>query len=186
VNVAGIILAAGESRRMGTPKALLTYRDETFLDRLIGIFEPICSSVTVVLGADPDRIRRGIKRSARWVVNPRWQAGQITSLQTALSALDPCEGVLFTLVDHPAVKPETVASLLAAPGRLRIPRYQGKRGHPVYAGAVLIPEFLAIPPTGSAREVIDRHAAEYVAVDDPGVVLDIDDPEAYRRLVEAL
>jgi len=188
VSVAGIILAAGESRRMGEPKALLSYRGETFLDRLIGLFEPVCATVTVVLGHDPGRIRRGVRRSASWVVNADWPAGQITSLQAGLRALDPCEGVLFTLVDHPAVEPETLAGLLAAPGVLRIPRYRGRRGHPVYASAALIPEFLAVPPNGSAKQVIESHAPEihYLDLEDPGVIRDIDDPAAYRALVEGV
>jgi CTP:molybdopterin cytidylyltransferase MocA len=60
VSVAGLILAAGESRRMGSPKALLRYRGQTFLDTLISLFAARCSPVIVVLGADADRIRRGL------------------------------------------------------------------------------------------------------------------------------
>jgi molybdenum cofactor cytidylyltransferase len=67
---------------------------------------------------------------------------------------------------------------------LVIPRFQGRRGHPVCAARWLIPEFLALPVEAQAREIVHRHAAEacYVDVDDPGILRDVDDPEAYRSL----
>jgi len=184
---AGLILAAGESRRMGSPKPLLLYRDETFLDTLIGLFTARCSPVVVVLGAAADEIRAGARRPAQFVVNPRYRSGQTSSLQCGLRAL-PAEagGVLFTLVDHPAVRPETLAALAGAAGAplLRVPRYQGRRGHPIWFSRALVPEFLALPETAAARDVVRAHAAdtELVDVDDPGILADIDDPEAYRAL----
>jgi len=70
---------------------------------------------------------------------------------------------------------------------LVIPRYRGRRGHPVLAARPLIPEFLALPPDGQAREVIHRHLGEALQVDteDPGIVEDVDTPEAYQRLLDA-
>lgn len=187
MSVAGIILAAGASRRMGAPKALLDYRGETFLDRLIGCLAPYCSPVIAVLGAGAEEIRPRIARPARVAVNMEWPAGQLSSLQCGLRALDGPSDVLFTLVDHPAVRPETVARIVAGPGLLRIPRFAGRRGHPVWFSAELIPEFLALPPDAAARDVVNRHADRivYLDVDDPGVARDIDDPAAYRELLEA-
>lgn len=188
MTTAGLILAAGASRRMGSPKALLDFDGETFLDHLIRLFAAYCSPVVAVLGAEAERIRGGLRAAdgALLVVNANWPAGQLTSLQCGLAALAPeTEAVLFTLVDHPAVRPPTLAALLAAPpALLRIPSYQGRRGHPVLASGTLIPEFLALGPEGAARDVVNRHAAgiRYLETDDPGVVADIDDPEAYRRL----
>jgi molybdenum cofactor cytidylyltransferase len=96
--------------------------------------------------------------------------------------------VLFTLVDHPAVTPETIALLLSAPfPLLRVPRYQGRRGHPIWFSRELLPEFLALPNDGAARDVVHRHRdrTEFLDLDDPGIVADIDDPAAYRALVGA-
>ena len=195
---AGLILAAGESRRMGTPKALLRYRGETFLDTLIGRFEARCAPVIVVVGAAAQAIRGGASRAATFVENEQWRSGQTSSMQCGLRAV-PAEaaGVLFTLVDHPAVTMETIDALLeasAAGGRrtaqpplLCVPRYQGRHGHPIWFSLGLIAEFLALAEPGAARDVVRAHAkeTEFVDVEDAGVVTNIDDPAAYRALIEA-
>ena len=189
MSAAGLILAAGESRRMGSPKALLTYRGETFLDTLIGLFAARCQPVIVVLGAGAETIRAAAKRPATFVVNADWARGMTTSLQCGLRAVPPeAEGVLFTLVDHPAVAPPTIETMLAEPRPLlRVPRYGPDRGHPIWFSRTLIPEFLAIPVGGAANQVVHAHRAEteFVDLDDAGIVADIDDPEAYRQLTGA-
>jgi molybdenum cofactor cytidylyltransferase len=193
MSLAGIILAAGESRRMGTPKPLLELNGETFLDRLILTLGATCSPVIVVLGSESQRIRQGLRQSdaATLVRNPGYEQGQLSSLQCGLAAVPSgADGVMFTLVDHPAVLPSTVARIARAfqeraPHELlAVPRFQGRHGHPVCAARELIAEFLALPPGAQAREVIHRHREQtaYVDVDDPGILQDIDDPEAYARL----
>jgi CTP:molybdopterin cytidylyltransferase MocA len=186
---AGLILAAGESRRMGSPKALLRYRQTTFLDALCRLMAERCSPVIVVLGASADEIRARSAGPATFAVNADYLSGMTTSMQCGLRAVPPdAGGVLFTLVDHPAVTPETVALLLSAPfPLLRVPRYQGRRGHPIWFSRELIPEFLALPSDGAARDVVHRHRdrTEFLDLDDPGIVADIDDPEAYRALIGA-
>src|SRR5262249_34654793 len=187
--IAGVILAAGESRRMGSPKALLQYRGETFLDTLSGLFASRCSSVIVVLGAHAERIRAQTLRPGQFVLSPDSPRGMTSSLQCGLRAVPPeAEGVLFTLVDHPAVASATLDVLLAPPRPLlRVPRYQDRRGHPIWFSRELIPEFLAIAEPGAARDVVYAHRAEteFLDLDDPGIVADIDDEEAYQRLIGA-
>jgi molybdenum cofactor cytidylyltransferase len=196
--IAGIILAAGASSRMGSPKALLDYRGETFIQRLVRVLSPVCGRVIVVLGYHAAEIRPAIPGSAVITINPDPDRGQFSSLQTALTAL-PAEfdGFLFTPVDSPAVESETVervadefrrrdpATLLVIP---RIQTSSGpKRGHPVFAARAIAEELLALPPTAMASEVIHGHIPQtiYVDVNDPGILTDIDDREAYRRLSEA-
>lgn len=190
MSAAGLILAAGESLRMGFPKALLRYHGQTFVDRLGCLMGARCSPVIVVLGAAAEQIRAGASCAATFVVNGDFARGQTSSMQCGLRAVPAdAEGVLFTLVDHPAVAAATIDALVAgsnggAGPLLRVPRYRGRRGHPVWFARALIAEFLALPETGAAREVVQRHAdeTEFVDLDDPGIVADIDDPEAYRLL----
>jgi len=192
--IAGLILAAGASRRVGSPKALLEYNGETFLDRLIAALGAHCSPVIVVLGHDAEKIRAGCQRGREvtFVLNPDPERGQLTSLQCGLKAVPAeCEGVMFTPVDYPKVRDTTVEKLAAAvcektTEKVIAPQALGIHGHPVYVAKELILEFLALPETASAREVIHRWREQtaYVEVDDGGVVRDIDDPESYRKLFE--
>ncbi|MEO8128140.1 MAG: nucleotidyltransferase family protein [Bryobacteraceae bacterium] len=191
VNVAGLILSGGESRRMGTAKALLTFSGETFLDRLIRIFKENCNSVTVVLGHD-HTIQHRILRAgeATFVANPEYKRGQLSSLQCGLKSIPAdADFVLFTPVDYPAIEPSTVQAMLdQAPGSLLvIPRLDERHGHPVLFAASLIDDFLSLPSDGEARTVIRRNIARttYVDVKDPGILRDVDDPEAYAELLKA-
>jgi molybdenum cofactor cytidylyltransferase len=191
--IAGIILAAGASTRMGSPKALLDYRGETFLDRLIRVLGGVADPVIVVLGYHADEIRARVHGRALFAVNPAPEHGQLSSLKTALAEVPPdAEGFLFVPVDCPAVEPATVARIVETFHRrdpetlLVIPRHDGRRGHPVCAANTLTPEFLALPVAGLASAVVHRHVSEtrYVDVEDAGILADVDDPEAYRRLAE--
>lgn len=192
--IAGLILAAGASRRVGSPKALLEYGGATFLDRLIASLGAHCSPVIVVLGHDAEKIRAGCRRGGEvtFVLNPDPERGQLASLQCGLAAVPAeCEGVMFTPVDYPKVRDTTVEKLAAAVRektneKVIVPQALGVHGHPVYVAKELIPEFLDLPETASAREVIHRwrDRTGYVEVDDGGIVRDIDDPESYRKLFE--
>jgi molybdenum cofactor cytidylyltransferase len=191
-----VILAAGASSRMGQPKALLQYRGETFLDRLVRLFAERCAPVVVVLGYHADVIRAGVKDLTRAsvVVNPAPERGQLSSMQCGLRKIAPeCSGFLFSPVDYPAVEAETVrrvaeelsSATTVRPGPfLVVPRYSGRRGHPVGASRDLIGEFLALPAEATARDVIhDRlDSTLYVEVNDSGILRDIDDPESYHEL----
>ena len=177
---------------MGFPKALLRYREDTFLDTLTGIFAARCSQVIVVLGAHAARIREGARKPATFVTNADYLLGQTTSMQCGLRAVAPeADSVLFTLVDHPALTMGTLDALLDGRGMsapmLRVPRYGDRRGHPIWFHRDLIGEFLALPPNGAARDIVRAHVGEteFLDVDDPGILADIDDAEAYARLTGA-
>jgi len=174
---------------MGSPKALLEYRGETFVGRLVRVFSKFCDPVMVVAGRHADEIAGRI--SAKCVINPDPDRGQLSSLQTALVELpDSIEAFLFTPVDSPSVAESTVATLIevfrASTPLIVIPKYRGKRGHPVLAAGSLVREFLALAPAEETRVVVNRHAdaIHYVEVEDRGVLADIDDPAAYRELVK--
>lgn len=193
--IASIILAAGASTRMGSPKALLDYRGETFLDRLIRVMAAVTDPVIVVLGYHADRIRAALHNPAALVINPDPARGQLSSLQTGLAALPPdSQGFAFIPMDCPAVREDTVELLAKAFGKrdpatlFVIPRTQGKRGHPVFAARSIAEELLDLPDNGKASDVVHRHVprTQYIDVDDPGILTDIDDREGYRKLLETL
>jgi len=190
--IGAIILAAGASSRMGSPKALLDYHGETFVERLVRVFAKVCDPVIVALGYHVEKIRPHVEGKAAVAVNPAPERGQLSSLQTALAALpEVSDGFLFIPVDCPAVEESTVLSVIDAfrsrssETLLVIPQYRGKHGHPVCAAQSLAAEFLALRPEEQARQIIHKHLPRtvYVDVDDPGILTDVDDPAAYRRMM---
>ena len=135
-------------------------------------------------------IRAGLRAadSATIVVNPDYPLGQLSSMQCGLRAVpEKARGVLFTLVDHPAVRDSTIVELFAPAAAVVMPRYQGRRGHPIYFSSALVPQFLALDSRSSAKAVLERYSSEiqYVDVDDPAILDDVDDREAYGRLLRA-
>jgi molybdenum cofactor cytidylyltransferase len=190
--IAGIILSAGASRRMGTPKALLAWDGETFLDRLIRLFSEAAIAPIVVLGHPAKQIQSGIQRGAEatFVVNPDPERGMLSSLQCGLEAVpQAAEAVMFVPVDHPSLESSTLRKLIghfnAERASVTIPTFQGRHGHPVLIARALIGELLALPNTAQASDVIHRYRSEtiYISVDDPAVAIDIDDQAAYAALL---
>jgi molybdenum cofactor cytidylyltransferase len=186
VSVAGIILAAGESRRMGRPKALLPFRGGTFLSVLAETFRQYADPVVAVFGFNGEEVKESVPDGVVAVVNSDYRLGMLTSLQAGLRACGAgYDAVLFTLVDHPAVRPETLVALMSADADVAIPRFKGRRGHPVLMRRDLAELYLAEPLSAKVRDVIDRHAdrIRYVEVDDPGICDDVDDPALYAALL---
>jgi molybdenum cofactor cytidylyltransferase len=194
--IAGVILAAGASSRMGGhPKALLNYQGETFVGRLVRLLSSVCDPVIVVLGYHADRTKPVVPPGARVVTNPAPERGQLSSLQTALSELpDGAEGFLFVPVDCPAAElPPAAPGAAAFRARdpkiqLVIPQYRGKHGHPVCASREIARELLALPATAQARDVVHAHVPDtlYIDVDDPGILTDIDNLERYQNLAQPI
>jgi molybdenum cofactor cytidylyltransferase len=171
---------------MGHPKAHLPFRGGTFLSVIAETMGRRCSPVIAVFGFDAERLRQSAPQGVVTVTNPEFQHGMLTSLQVGLRAVPPNHNVvLFTLVDHPAVSPETVDAVMRSKAAIAIPRYRSKRGHPVLLRQPVTDEFLLEPHSSKIRDVIDRHASEieYVDVSDPGIADDIDDRELYQRLL---
>ena len=190
--IAGLILAAGESSRMGRDKALLVYRGRTFLETLFATLrEAGLEHIAVVLGHHAEEIRRAMHlEEAQVVTNPDYRLGQTSSLQAGLRALPSADlkGIVLCLVDHPAISVEVIRTLLkcfrqtSAP--LVVPTFGGRRGHPVLIARSLFKELLDLGPESGANTVIRKHreVTQFVEVEDSGILLDIDDPETYHRL----
>jgi CTP:molybdopterin cytidylyltransferase MocA len=193
--LAGILLAAGASRRMGTPKAALVLEGETLVARgLRGLHAASCDPLVVVTGVHHDAVLAALPSDppAGVVRNPDPTRGQLSSLKTALLELrsSPPEvvGALVALVDHPTVRTDTYRTLaqagLGAATSIVLPVCDGRRGHPVVFLRVLWEELLAAPDNEGARVVVRRDPVRVteLPVADPGILLDIDTPEAFARL----
>jgi molybdenum cofactor cytidylyltransferase len=191
--LAAAILAAGESKRMGQPKALVPFQGSTFVDHLIAATRHARVGITrVVLGAGAEGIRANLSVEPSWiVVNADWRRGQLSSIQAAIRSLPAggTEGILVCPVDHPLVSAHLVGELIAAfdsRGKMIVlPKYRGRRGHPVIFGAGLYKELLAAPFAVGARQVVWDHAAEVIEVEteEEGVILNLNDPETVRKAI---
>lgn len=191
--IAGIILAAGESSRMGRDKALLPFGRETFVEHLMGVLRSEVGPLLVVLGHHAEEIEMRLARvpDIQIVRNPDYRLGQLSSLQAALRVLvnRPVDGALVCLVDHPAITREVVRAVLERfrnhASRIIIPTCNGRRGHPVLFAADLFQELLDAPLEEGARVVVRRHAAEVELVEtgEEGILLDVDLPADYDALL---
>jgi molybdenum cofactor cytidylyltransferase len=197
---AGVILAAGESSRMGRDKALLPWPPNssaestaTFLSAAIRSLLFATDFVTVVVGKNQPALAPVIYScGASLVVNPDPSRGQFSSLQVGLrDVLDHGrDAAMITLVDRPPVRAATLETLHdsfeAADLNVWavVPEFSGKHGHPYLAGREMIEAFLRVPATSVARDVEHQHQAHirYVPVDDPFVALNINTPEDYAQL----
>jgi CTP:molybdopterin cytidylyltransferase MocA len=186
-----MILSAGASSRMGRPKALLPYREGTFLEHLIEVTRhPRISVTRVVLGAGAEVIRAIAKLDASVVVlNPDWEQGQLSSICAGIRSLEGIEtdGIVLCPVDHPLVSARLVSELIESFYEARksivVPTYKGRRGHPAIFSSELFGELLAAPADKGARAVVWAHSADVLEVptDEEGVVLNINDPDMLSR-----
>ncbi|HTW24313.1 MAG TPA: nucleotidyltransferase family protein [Candidatus Baltobacteraceae bacterium] len=191
--LAAAILSGGESRRMGSPKALIPYRGTTFAGHLLDVVKhPRVGVVRVVLGAGAEKIRERLQLDPAVVVlNPDWEQGQLSSIQAAVRSLPKSEtaGLVLCPVDHPIVSAELVAQLIAefdSTGKaIVLPAYRGRRGHPVIFRASLYDELLVASPEVGARQVVWAHQLDVVEVptEEKGVVLNLNDPETLKHAI---
>jgi len=205
IGLGGVILAAGESSRMGRDKALLPWPKPkprtgigarpsgTILSSIIQAFSNHCDLVLVVAGANEAVLRPVVEGcGATLVLNPAPERGQFSSLQTGLNEVlnRGRDSAMVTLVDRPSPKSETLDHLVRTFARRThgtwavVPEFQGKHGHPILIGRELIEAFLRASVTANAREIehANQSRISYVAVDDSAVNANIDTPQDYAWL----
>jgi molybdenum cofactor cytidylyltransferase len=197
-----VILAAGESTRMGTDKALLPWppaapgsppTGQTFLSAAIQALDPFSDKVIVVAGRNETALAPVVyANGASLIANPEPDRGQFSSLQVGLRQVlsDGRDAAMVTLVDRPPVKAATLKTLCsafteAASGVWAIvPEYDGKHGHPFLMAREMIEAFLKAPSGANARDIEHQNLPHvlYVAIADPLVTLNVDTPEQYAAL----
>jgi molybdenum cofactor cytidylyltransferase len=188
--LAAVVLAAGRSSRMGAFKPLLPFGAETVIECVLSACVAAeVRRIRVVVGWNARRLIPLLDgRGVPWVKNERFAEGMYRSLQVGVGSLPAGVDAFFVLPgDMPLVRSETLRRLAAewdpAGSRILYPHFEGKHGHPPLLSGTLIPEILGESPPGGLRELLARHAAEAreIAIEDPGVLLDLDTPEEYGR-----
>ena len=185
--LAGVVLAAGLSSRMGAFKPLLEVGGRSMISRVVELMQNAGTDpVIVVTGHRHEELEAHLSGDGvEFVHNPDYASTQqLESLQLGLAKLPrDCERVLVTPADIPLVRPDTVERLLAAKGDFVRPRSGERTGHPVVLSAGLIPFLLRYDGPGGLKGAIQQSGCVIrdVPVADPGVLIDNDTPEDFRR-----
>jgi molybdenum cofactor cytidylyltransferase len=188
VRLGAVVPAAGRSRRMGRDKILLPFAGSTMLATVLGkLAEAGVARTVAILRPDlPDAHRIARAAGAEVVVNPDPDEEMLVSIRLGVERLEDSVDALFVWpADHPAVRASTLESLARAASRDRavIPVFTGRRGHPAIVGADLVFEIARLPANAGLRQLWRSRsdAVSELAVDDPGVIENLDDPETYER-----
>ncbi len=193
MRIVAVVLAAGEGRRMGGPKALLRLRGSTFLSHTSGLLlRPGIASVIAVLGHEAERVAAEgrLPPGVATVINNDYREGMLGSVLRGLDAAEQmgAAAVLLHPVDHPLVDPATidrVAAALEGGAVIAVPSHGNRRGHPGGFARACWPALRAVPPERGARALIaDRPEWVVHVPGDPGCVIGIDTPEDYARWIE--
>ena len=190
--VAAILLAAGQSSRMGAFKPLLPFGNKTVIECCLDYLQRGgVETIVVVTGHRADEVRETLsKRPVTFAFNPDPNSEMGASIAAGVRELPPtCRAVLIALVDHPAVPPTVVSTLLETwsnGARLVIPTWKARGGHPVLVDLSLKSELLNLTATGGLRALFDAHRNEIarVVVDSPFIARDMDTWDDYRTLHE--
>lgn len=190
--ISAILLAAGESRRMGRPKQLLDWQGKTLLLHVLeNLSRSSADEIILVLGHEADRILESLPAlPVKIVVNPDYQTGMASSLRQGLLAMNPgSEAFLVMLADQPGIGPDLIDQVIrtfrqADPKRgIARPVYRGVAGHPVLIGACYLQEALQLQGDVGARQILSNHPDDILEIETErnAVLVDMDTPEEYRE-----
>lgn len=192
--IVAVVLSAGESSRMGRPKALLPIDGQTFIERIVAALKQTrVGKIIVILGHNASELQPKISHlPVEILINTDYKLGQLSSLQLAVRHLQldhDCDGMLVHLVDHPYLTPALVQEMIRrfyeTKKRIIVPKFHGKRGHPVIFSRELFAELLSAPADQGAKAVVNAHRADTLEIEteEAGIALDIDTPELYEQHV---
>jgi molybdenum cofactor cytidylyltransferase len=189
--ISAIILAAGESKRMGEPKMLLPWGTSTVIEHVIATYlRADIEDVVVITGGAREQVEKvTAPYSIRRIYNKDYAKGEmLSSLQLGLMAMsDQAQAALVGLGDQPQVQERSIRRICEAyqenEHQLVVPSFQMRRGHPWLVARSLWNELLQLKPPESSRDFLNRHAGEihYVEIDTVSILADLDTPEDYRK-----
>lgn len=188
--ISALILAAGQSRRMGQPKMPLQWGESTVLEHVIVTFQNAgADEILVVIGAARDQVEALVGGSAETIFNPEHAAGEmLSSVQVGLGGLNSrAEAALIALGDQPQVQESSVRQVIESfqqsGASLVVPSFQMRRGHPWLVAQEHWDEIQHMRSPETLRDFLNQHANEirYVVTDNESVLHDIDTPEDYQH-----
>jgi CTP:molybdopterin cytidylyltransferase MocA len=178
---------------MGQFKPLLDIGGQPMIRRVVDQLRTACRPVIVVTGHRADEVQAAIGGSSALVAfNPHHESGgMVSSAQVGVRSLAPVSpAFVLSLGDQPAVRPETLSQLINAwkkgAAAIAVPAYHAKRGHPIVMSMGCAADVLNLKPDETLKTVVERYQdrTTEVPVDDPGIVMDVDTPTDYQRLLE--
>ena len=192
--IVAVVLSAGESSRMGRPKALLPIDGQTFIEKIVAALKQTkVGKIIVILGHNARELQSKISHlPVEILINTDYKLGQLSSLQLAVRNLQPdleCDGMLVHLVDHPYLAPalveEMIRRIYETKKRIIVPKFHGKRGHPVIFSNALFDEILSAPMEEVAKAVVNAHRSVTLEIEteEERIAVDIDTPELYQQHV---
>jgi len=186
--IGAVILAAGESRRMGKPKPLLKIGDKSLIERALDAFD-LVDDIIVVLGHEPERLIQFLQElGVNCTVNPNYRKGMASSFKEGLKKFKKFNAVFLALCDQPIVDRDFLAKAIdawKAGAKIVSPVYKGKKGHPVLFDRSLFEEILALKNGELIRDVIHRHEGKHYLIEaGEWAVTDIDTPDSLRAFKE--
>jgi molybdenum cofactor cytidylyltransferase len=190
--IAAVILAAGASTRMGTPKQLLQVQGQSLLSRIVKrAIAAKCSPIVVVLGAFSEQIQGEVNNLPIQIVENRdWQMGMGASIRTGIEALldYELEAAILLLCDQPFVSSQLIQNLQSlyrsTNQSIIASMYQDTIGVPALFQAKLFPELVQLDQLEGAKKVIQRHLSSTTTVDFPEGAIDLDTPRDYQALLD--
>ena len=180
--VDGIILAGGYSSRIKKNKMMLLYDDLPIICKVIESMKNYCQKIVVVTGHYHDEIVEAVSKYEQVIVkrNFDYNLGMFSSVITGVKEIN--NDFFLTPGDYPLIQRETFGQMLSEDGVIRVPTFNGRRGHPIFIQKELIKPLLSEPIDSNLKVFRDKYDVNYIETSDEGVLIDVDTMEDYLMI----
>lgn len=184
--VTGVILAGGKASRMSENKMLLQYKNKPIIYHTIKSMITYCNKITIVTGFYQNEYIEVLKnfKNVEVVHNNRHEQGMFSSVKCAIDRIN--SDIFLIPGDYPLVKENTYKKLLDGDGPIRVPVFNGRRGHPIFISQKLLQNLKNEDISSNLKVWRDKHKVHYIEVADPGIIEDIDTKLDYQKLIERI